>query len=153
MKYKLMICIAIMLTVFLGVNVIAFANLENITINNIEYENSNSNGINNYTYNNSEFDYQGTTTGSVLVSASQVKLEERRNIITTTVWAVVGTVILYFSGKVLAYFRLYNRYRKKIKENPENKEIKKPKIEIKLKYIFILFVVIDVLLWTIIIFR
>ena len=80
-------------------------------------------------------------------------LEERRNIIATTVWAIVGTVILYFSGKVLAYFRLYNRYMKKIKEDPENKEIKKPKIEIKLKYIFILFVVIDVLLWTIIIFR
>ena len=141
MKYKLMICIAIMLTIFLGVNVIAFANLENITTNSIRYEN------------NSEFDYQGTTTGSVLVSASESKLEERRDIITTTVLAVVGTVILYFSGKVLAYFRLYSRYRKKIQEEPENKEIKKPKIEIKLKYIFILFVVIDVLLWTIIIFR
>lgn len=142
MKYKLMICIAIMLTIFLGVNVIAFANLENITTNSIRYEN-----------NNSEFDYQGTTTGSVVVSASESKLEERRDIITTTVLAVVGTVILYFSGKVFAYFRLYSRYRKKIQEEPENKEIKKPKIEIKLKYIFILFVVIDVLLWTIIIFR
>lgn len=141
MKYKLMICIAIMLTIFLGVNVIAFANLENITTNSIRYEN------------NSEFDYQGTTTGSVLVSASESKLEERRDIITTTVLAVVGTVLLYFSGKVFAYFRLYSRYRKKIQEEPENIEIKKPKIEIKLKYIFILFVVIDVLLWTIIIFR
>lgn len=141
MKYKLMICIAIMLTIFLGVNVIAFANLENITTNSIRYEN------------NSEFDYQGTTTGSVLVSASESKLEERRDIITTTVLAVVGTVILYFSEKVFAYFRLYSRYRKKMQEEPENKEIKKPKIEIKLKYIFILFVVIDVLLWTIIIFR
>lgn len=141
MKYKLMICIAIMLTIFLGVNVIAFANLENITTNSIRYEN------------NSEFDYQGTTTGSVLVSASESKLEERRDIITTTVLAVVGTVILYFSGKVFAYFRLYSRYRKKMQEEPENKEIKKPKIEIKLKYTFILFVVIDVLLWTIIIFR
>lgn len=141
MKYKLMICIAIMLTIFLGVNVIAFANLENITTNSIRYEN------------NSEFDYQGTTTGSIVVSASESKLEERRDIITTTVLAVVGTVILYFSGKVFAYFRLYSRYRKKIQEEPENIEIKKPKIEIKLKYIFILFVVIDVLLWTIIIFR
>lgn len=142
MKYKLMICIAIMLTIFLGVNVIAFANLENITTNSIRYEN-----------NNSEFDYQGTMAGSVVVSASESKLEERRDILTTTVLAVVGTVILYFSGKVFAYFRLYSRYRKKIQEEPENKEIKKPKIEIKLKYIFILFVVIDVLLWTIIIFR
>ena len=141
MKYKLMICIAIMLTIFLGVNVIAFANLENITTNSIRYEN------------NSEFDYQGTTTGSIVVSASESKLAERRDIITTTVLAVVGTVILYFSGKVFAYFRLYSRYRKKMQEEPENKEIKKPKIEIKLKYIFILFVVIDVLLWTIIIFR
>ena len=40
MKYKLMICIAIMLTIFLGVNVIAFANLENITTNSIRYENN-----------------------------------------------------------------------------------------------------------------
>ena len=151
MKYKFMICIAIMLTIFLGVNVIAFANLENITTNNVEYENSNS--VNNNSSKKSEFDYDGTMTGSVVVSAFRAKLEERRNIIATTVWAIVGTVILYFSGKVLAYFRLYNRYMKKIKEDPENKEIKKPKIEIKLKYIFILFVVIDVLLWTIIIFR
>ena len=135
MKIKLKVCIAIMLTIILGVNVIAFASYENITTSDVILKNNN------------EFEYNGTTTGK-FVSAREIDKEEVRYVVTTTIMAISIALIFYFLVKIMVYFRLNKRYKKAIKEG---RKVEKPSIKIKLKYILLLFVAIDILIWIIVI--
>jgi predicted secreted protein len=135
MKIKLKVCIAIMLTIILGVNVIAFASYENITTSDVILKNNN------------EFEYNGTTTGK-FVSAREIDKEEVRYVVTTTIMAISIALIFYFLVKIMVYFRLNKRYKKAIKEG---RKVEKPNIKIKLKYILLLFIAIDILIWIIVI--
>lgn len=135
MKIKLKVCIAIMLTIIFGVNVIAFASYENITTSDVILKNNN------------EFEYNGTTTGK-FVSAREIDKEEVRYVVTTTIMAISIALIFYFLVKIMVYFRLNKRYKKAIKEG---RKVEKPSIKIKLKYILLLFVAIDILIWIIVI--
>ncbi len=138
MKFKIKICIAIMLTIILGVNVIAFASYENEIVENeiIITEEK-------IIEKNNEFEYSGVPMGKV-VGASQLKEERMRYVATTTIMAVTIALIFYFLVKIVVFFRANKRYKKAIQEG---KVVEKPKIKIKLKYILLLFVVIDVLIW------
>lgn len=124
-----------MLTIILGVNVIAFASYENITTSDVILKNNN------------EFEYNGTTTGK-FVSAREIDKEEVRYVVTTTIMAISIALIFYFLVKIMVYFRLNKRYKKAIKEG---RKVEKPSIKIKLKYILLLFVAIDILIWIIVI--
>ena len=124
-----------MLTIILGVNVIAFASYENIITNEIIVKNNNG------------FEYTGTATGKI-VSVSQMDRNEVRDVVTTTIIAITIALIFYFLVKIMVYFRANKRYKKAIKEG---REVEKPNIKIKLKYILLLFVVIDILIWIIVI--
>lgn len=135
MKIKLKVCIAIMLTIIFGVNVIAFASYENITTSDVILKNNN------------EFEYNGTTTGK-FVSAREIDKEEVRYVVTTTIMAISIALIFYFLVKIMVYFRLNKRYKKAIKEG---RKVEKPSIKIKLKYILLLFIAIDILIWIIVI--
>ena len=135
MKIKLKVCIAIMLTIIFGVNVIAFASYENITTSDVILKNNN------------EFEYNGTTTGK-FVSAREIDKEEVRYVVTTTIMAISIALIFYFLVKIMVYFRLNKRYKKAIKEG---RKVEKPSIKIKLKYILLLLVAIDILIWIIVI--
>lgn len=135
MKIKLKVCIAIMLTIILGVNVIAFASYEHITTSDVILKNNN------------EFEYNGTTTGK-FVSAREIDKEEVRYVVTTTIMAISIALIFYFLVKIMVYFRLNKRYKKAIKEG---RKVEKPNIKIKLKYILLLFIAIDILIWIIVI--
>lgn len=135
MKIKLKVCIAIMLTIIFGVNVIAFASYENITTSDVILKNNN------------EFEYNGTTTGK-FVSAREIDKEEVRYVVTTTIMAISIALIFYFLVKIMVYFRLNKRYKKAIKEG---RKVEKPNIKIKLKYILLLFIAIDILIWIIVI--
>lgn len=135
MKIKLKVCIAIMLTIIFGVNVIAFASYENITTSDVILKNNN------------EFEYNGMTTGK-FVSAREIDKEEVRYVVTTTIMAISIALIFYFLVKIMVYFRLNKRYKKAIKEG---RKVEKPSIKIKLKYILLLFVAIDILIWIIVI--
>ena len=138
MKLKIKICIAIMLTIIFSVNVIAFASYENEIVKNeiIITEDK-------IIENNNEFEYSGIPTGKV-VGASRLREERLRCIATTTITAVTIALIFYFLVKIMVYFRANKRYKKAIQEG---REVEKPKIKVKLKYILLLFVVIDVLIW------
>ena len=138
MKLKIKICIAIMLTIIFSVNVIAFASYENEIVENeiIITEEK-------IIENNNEFEYSGIPTGKV-VGASQLREERLRCIATTTITAVTIALIFYFLVKIMVYFRANKRYKKAIQEG---REVEKPKIKVKLKYILLLFIVIDVLIW------
>lgn len=138
MKFKIKICIAIMLTVILGVNVIAFASYENEIVENeiIITEEK-------IIEKNNEFEYSGVSVGK-FVSASQLKEERMRYIATTTITAVTLSLIFYFLVKIMVFFRANKRYKKAIQEG---KEVENPKIKIKLKYLLLLFIAIDVLIW------
>ena len=124
-----------MLTIILGVNVIAFASYENITTSDVILKNNN------------EFEYNGTTTGK-FVSAREIDKEEVRYVVTTTIMAISIALIFYFLVKIMVYFRLNKRYKKAIKEG---RKVEKPNIKIKLKYILLLFIAIDILIWIIVI--
>ena len=124
-----------MLTIIFGVNVIAFASYENITTSDVILKNNN------------EFVYNGTTTGK-FVSAREIDKEEVRYVVTTTIMAISIALIFYFLVKIMVYFRLNKRYKKAIKEG---RKVEKPSIKIKLKYILLLFVAIDILIWIIVI--
>lgn len=124
-----------MLTIIFGVNVIAFASYENITTSDVILKNNN------------EFEYNGTTTGK-FVSAREIDKEEVRYVVTTTIMAISIALIFYFLVKIMVYFRLNKRYKKAIKEG---RKVEKPSIKIKLKYILLLFVAIDILIWIIVI--
>ena len=135
MNIKIKVCIAIMLTIIFGVNVIAFANYENITINN---------NINSF---ENEFEYDGSTSGK-FVGASVKRAEERKDIASLVIIGICFVVILYFFIKIIKFYYKNKKYKKLIKEG---KEAEKPKIEINLKYILLLFIIIDILIWSIII--
>ena len=124
-----------MLTIIFGVNIIAFASYENITTSDVILKNNN------------EFEYNGTTTGK-FVSAREIDKEEVRYVVTTTIMAISIALIFYFLVKIMVYFRLNKRYKKAIKEG---RKVEKPSIKIKLKYILLLFVAIDILIWIIVI--
>ena len=124
-----------MLTIIFGVNVIAFASYENITTSDVILKNNN------------EFEYNGMTTGK-FVSAREIDKEEVRYVVTTTIMAISIALIFYFLVKIMVYFRLNKRYKKAIKEG---RKVEKPSIKIKLKYILLLFVAIDILIWIIVI--
>lgn len=124
-----------MLTIILGVNVIAFASYEHITTSDVILKNNN------------EFEYNGTTTGK-FVSAREIDKEEVRYVVTTTIMAISIALIFYFLVKIMVYFRLNKRYKKAIKEG---RKVEKPNIKIKLKYILLLFIAIDILIWIIVI--
>ena len=124
-----------MLTIILGVNVIAFASYENITTSDVILKNNN------------EFEYNGTTTGK-FVSAREIDKEEVRYVVTTTIMAISIALIFYFLVKIMVYFRLNKRYKKAIKEG---RKVEKPNKKIKLKYILLLFIAIDILIWIIVI--
>lgn len=138
MKFKIKICIAIMLTIILGVNVIAFASYENEIVENeiIITEEK-------IIENNNEFEYSGVPMGKV-VGASQLKEERIRYVVIITITAVTLSLIFYFLVKIMVFFRANKRYKKAIQEG---REVEKPKIKIKLKYILLLFVAIDLLIW------
>lgn len=135
---KIKVCIAIMLTIIFGVNVIAFANFENVI---------QKDSINLISENSNEFVYSGTTSGK-LVSASQDRAKYRKNSMSIAILIICVIIIGYFLCKIIKYFIENNKYKKAV---IEGKEISKPKVEIKLKYILLLFVVIDVLIWSIIV--
>ena len=120
MNIKIKVCIAIMLTIIFGVNVIAFANYENVTINNI-------NSLKN------EFEYDGSTPGK-FVGASVKRAEERKYIASWVIIGICFVVILYFFIKIIKFYCENKKYKKLIEEG---KDGVKPKIEIKLKYILL----------------
>lgn len=129
-----------MLTIIFGVNIIAFANYEDVTINNdakIILDNKVRN------IEDKEFDNQGIVNANY-VGASKVRAEKRKDLTITSVLIITLGILTYFLGKVMVYFKSLKKYKKAIMAG---EKIDKPKIEIKLKYIILLLVAIDILIW------
>ena len=90
------------------------------------------------------FEYQGTVEPTVTLSEQQVR---NINFIYTCYVAVLIFVILlflYFIGKLFNYFKVYNEYKKAV---AEGKEVEKPEIKIKIKYIILLVIILDVVVF------
>lgn len=134
MRIKIKVCIAIMLTIILSVNVIAFASYENKIIDS---------NVDIIEENNNEFEYTGVPSGKI-VTASQLKEDRMRDVVITTIIAITLALIFYFLIKLIMFIIANKKYRKAIQEG---KKVDKPKIKVKLKYILLLFITIDVLIW------
>ena len=102
MKITFKVCIAIMLTIILGVNVIAFASYENKIVDS---------NVNIIEENNNEFEYTGVPSGKI-VTASQLKEDRMRSIVTTTIIAVTLALIFYFFVKIIMFIIANKKYKK-----------------------------------------
>ena len=71
---------------------------------------------------------------------------DTREVVILTITSMIGAVMLYFITKLAIYFAEMSKYRKAVKEGKEG--VIKPKVVIKLKYLILLIIILDVLIWS-----
>lgn len=93
-----------------------------------------------------EYEDQGVASGTYSVnSKKETTIFTKQNIVFSTIIAICDAIVFYFIYKVIAYFVENSRYKKAI---AEGKNVEKPKVKIKLKYIVLLILLLDLVIWS-----
>lgn len=90
-------------------------------------------------------EYRGTQDATYSTNESTF---DKREVIILTIVTIIAAVMLYFVTKLATYFCEMSRYKKAVREGKEG--VIKPKVKIKLKYLILLIIVLDVLIWSIV---